>query len=280
MRAQWSCVSPERYAGHPLSHEDPDPDFPSPAASNPSRIILRHPMKLSDARRKVICAIDTSNLNEAISTVARLQTYSAAFKIGHALTLPHGLSVIARLRDAGAERIFLDLKFHDIPNVIGLAIREAARHGAWMTTLHLSGGPAMLTAAVEEARSVDVERAPLLVGVSVLTSLSEATLRGDLGVGRCLEAHVVALSKMGVDCGLDGIVCSPHEAALVRPEIGDAVIVTPGIRPRERVDDDQTRVADAKQAMKAGADYMVIGRPLTAAENPEEALVKLGFEFD
>ncbi|MES1227987.1 MAG: orotidine-5'-phosphate decarboxylase, partial [Armatimonadota bacterium] len=217
-------------------------------------------MKLSDARRKIICAIDTSDLTEAISTVQRLNPYAAAFKIGHALTLPNGLSIIARLRDAGAERIFLDLKFHDIPNVVGLAVREAARYGAWMTTLHLGGGKAMVTAAVEEARSVSVEKAPLLVGVSVLTSLSEQDLHEDLGIGRSLEAHVVGLSRMGVGFGLDGVVCSVHEAAFVRPVIGDAVIVTPGIRPSEGDTHDQSRVANAKQAMEEGADYMVIGR--------------------
>lgn len=236
-------------------------------------------MQLTEARRKVICAVDTSDLGEALSIVTRLNKYSAGFKVGHALTLPNGLSVIARLRDAGAERVFLDLKFHDIPNVVGLAVREAARYGVWMTTLHLSGCPAMVTAAVEEARSVSVEKAPLLVGVSVLTSLTAHDLRDYVGVARSLGDQVVALSKMGVDCGLDGVVCSVHEAQLVRPAIGEAIIVTPGIRPLEGEAHDQSRVADARAAMEAGADYMVVGRALTSAEDPEAALADLGFEI-
>lgn len=237
-------------------------------------------MTISEARRRVICAIDTSDLSEALSIVSRTKPFAAAYKIGHALTLSNGLSVIAKLRDAGADRVFLDLKFHDIPNVIGLAVREATRYGAWMTTLHLSGGPAMVTAAVEEAKSVEADRAPLLVGVSVLTSLSEHQLNHDLGVGRSLEEHVMALSSMGVGCGLDGVVCSVHEATKVRAAIGDGVIVTPGIRPASGDTHDQTRVADAKAAMEAGADYVVVGRALTSADDPAKALVELGFSLD
>src|SRR5688572_29909245 len=126
--------------------------------------------------RKVICALDTSNLDEARSLVRRLAPHVGAFKIGHALTLPHGLEVIKRLQDEGANRIFLDLKFHDIPNSVALAVCEAAKANVWMLTLHISGGPAMLNAAVEEAQSCGEETAPMLVGVSVLTSLDQHVL--------------------------------------------------------------------------------------------------------
>ena len=123
--------------------------------------------------RQVICALDTPHLDEAITTVSKLKSYVGAFKIGHALTLSHGLDVLEYLRDAGAGRIFLDLKFHDIPNSVALAVAEASKRGVWMMTLHISGGPAMMTAAVEEARSAGEDKRPLLVGVSVLTSLDE-----------------------------------------------------------------------------------------------------------
>ncbi len=126
--------------------------------------------------RKIICALDTGNLEEAISITRKLSPYVGAFKIGHALTLPHGLEVVQRLHDEGAERIFLDLKFHDIPNSVALAVREAAKAGVWMLTLHISGGPAMMTAAVEEAKYYGETAAPLLMGVAVLTSLDQHML--------------------------------------------------------------------------------------------------------
>ncbi|MCW5939151.1 MAG: orotidine-5'-phosphate decarboxylase [Fimbriimonadaceae bacterium] len=231
-------------------------------------------------RRKVICAIDTGDLSEALSIVRRVGHLVGAFKIGHALTLPHGLNVIETLREAGADRIFLDLKFHDIPNSVALGVREAARHGAWMTTLHLSGGPAMLTAAVEEAREYAAETAPLLIGVSVLTSLDEACLHNDLGVGRSLEDHMLCLSQMGIACGLDGVVCSVREVPMLRRELGHAVIVTPGIRRPVDPSHDQQRTGDAQAALRGGADYLVIGRVLTDAPDPSAALASLGLLQD
>ena len=235
-------------------------------------------MKIQDVRRKVICALDTGDVAIALDTVKRLSPYAAAFKIGHALTLAHGLDIIKRLQDAGAERIFLDLKFHDIPNVVGLAVREAARYGVWMTTLHISGGAAMIAAAVEEAKAYPPERAPLLMGVSVLTSLSEHDLHSHLGISRSLVDHMGALSQLGTECGLDGVVCSVHEAAGLRAKLGsDTILVTPGIRPAQGDVHDQERVADAREAMDAGADYVVVGRALTAAPDPELMLAKLGF---
>lgn len=231
-------------------------------------------------RRKIICAIDTADLELAQQIVKRLHKFVGAFKVGHALTLPHGLDVIDRLQDVGAERIFLDLKFHDIPNSVARGVREAARRGVWMTTVHLSGGPAMLSAAVEEAHAYAENEAPCLVGVSVLTSIDEVTLQQVLGVSRTLEDHMVLLSKMGIDCGLDGVVCSVHEASLLRKELGHAILVTPGIRPAEGKTHDQKRVGDAKAALSGGADYLVIGRVLTDALNPEDALRGLGLLED
>lgn len=226
-------------------------------------------------RHHIIAALDTGNLDEALAAVKRLSPYCGAFKIGHALTLPNGLSVVDRLQDAGAERIFLDLKFHDIPNSVGIAVREAARHNVWMLTLHLSGGPAMLTAAAEEAKFYSEDERPLLVGVSVLTSIDEAMLSEQLGVGRDLKDHMLKLSEMGIRSGLDGLVCSVEEATDMRAWMPKAVIVTPGIRADGGDRHDQSRVGDGQDALDAGADYLVIGRALVKADDPEEALASL-----
>lgn len=227
--------------------------------------------------RQVICALDTGDLDEALRITRKLSKYVNSFKVGHALTLPHGLDVVDRLREAGAERIFLDLKFHDIPNSVALAVCQAARRGVWMMTLHISGGPAMIQAAVEEANQCSVERRPLLVGVSVLTSLDQRTLTDHLGVNRDLEDHMVQLSRMGMDYELDGVVCSPHEVTAIRNAIGHGIIVTPGIRPPGGETHDQVRTGDAASTLKSGADYLVIGRALISSEDPEQTLQSFGF---
>lgn len=228
--------------------------------------------------RKVICALDTGDLNEALSITRRLSGCVGGFKVGHALTLPHGLDVIDRLQDAGASRIFLDLKFHDIPNSVALAVREAAKHGVWMMTVHISGGPAMIEAAAYEARAAGDEK-PLIVGVSVLTSLDQHTLSDTLGVQRTIEEQMVALSTMAVDCGVDGVVCSPEEVSAIKRAVGhQAFVVTPGIRQQSGDPHDQQRVGTAQQALADGADYLVIGRALTHCDDIEKALAGFGFE--
>lgn len=229
--------------------------------------------------RKILCALDTGDLDEALDITRRLAPHVGGFKVGHALTLPNGLDVLDRLRDAGAGRIFLDLKFHDIPNSVALAVREAVKHGVWMITLHISGGEAMMQAAAEEARANGEENAPLLVGVSVLTSLDERSLREQLGVERTIEDHMVRLSKMAMESGLDGVVCSAQEVRAIRQGIGSkGVIVTPGIRLSTGDTHDQRRVGTAAQALADGADYLVVGRALTSSPDIEAALAGLGLE--
>jgi len=227
--------------------------------------------------RKVICALDTSDLDEAQKIVQKLSNKIGAFKIGHSLTLSHGLDVIQKLQDKGASRIFLDLKFHDIPNTVALAVAEAAKRDVWMLTLHIAGGPAMMTAAAEEASAAGPEKAPLLMGVSVLTSLDEHMLREFLGVNRTLEEHMVSLSKTAIDFGLDGVISSPHEVKPIRSAIGHrGVIVTPGIRLPSGDQHDQKRVASATEALNNGADYLVIGRALIDSPDPDAVLEQLG----
>jgi len=227
--------------------------------------------------RHVICALDMPDLDEAIAITKRLSPYIGAFKVPHALTLNYGLDVVDRLRDAGANRIFLDLKFHDIPNTVALAIREVCKRGVWMTTLHISGGPAMMTAAVEETLACDVDKRPLLIGVSVLTSLDQHILTDQLGVTRSLEDQMATMSQLAINCEMDGVVCSPHEIKLLRKTIGNrGVIVTPGIRLPNGDSHDQRRVGDAAQAIADGADYIVIGRALIQSPNVEEVLGQFG----
>jgi len=227
---------------------------------------------------KVLCALDTADLDEALSITRKLGGIVGGFKVGHGLVLNHGLDVVDRLTDAGAQRIFLDLKFHDIPNSIALAVREAAKRNVWMMTLHIAGGPAMLEAAVYEARSSG-ENSPLLIGVSVLTSLDQHILTDLLGVQRTIPDHMVQLSKMAMDCGMDGVVCSPAEVATIRQAIGrQGCIVTPGIRHEMGEAHDQHRVGTAQQALSDGADYLVIGRAITHSPNIETALEEFGFD--
>jgi orotidine-5'-phosphate decarboxylase len=223
--------------------------------------------------RKIICALDTGDLHEALKVVRRLTDLVGAFKIGHALTLPHGLDVIRTLQDAGAHRIFLDLKFHDIPNSVALAVREAARQGVWMLTLHINGGPAMMIAAVEEARSFGDTAAPLLMGVSVLTSLDQRVLTEDLGVQRSIEEQMVHLSRLAIDTGIDGVICPAPELKAVRKAVGHAgILVTPGIRMPHDERGDQIRVGTPQQALADGADYLVVGRSLLSSPDIEATL--------
>ncbi|MBL8060525.1 MAG: orotidine-5'-phosphate decarboxylase [Chthonomonas sp.] len=223
-------------------------------------------------QRKVICALDTSSVADAVDAIRRLSPYVGGFKVGHALTLPHGLGVIETLREAGAQRIFLDLKFHDIPNSVALAVREATRHGVWMMTLHASGGPAMMTAAVEEARTHSEELQPILLAVSVLTSLNQHILTDHLGTNRSVPEHMAYLSKLAVDCGMDGVVSSPEEVKDIRKAIGHGVVVTPGIRRPDQSTHDHSRTGTGQQAIADGADYLVIGRGLMASDDPARTL--------
>jgi orotidine-5'-phosphate decarboxylase len=224
----------------------------------------------------LIAAIDTPNVQEAIDTVRRLKDHVFAFKIGHALVLPNGLGIIDTLRDAGAFRVFLDMKFHDIPNSVALGVYEAARHGVWMMTVHASGGKAMMVAAVEAVRDANPEIPPCLVAVTVLTSVDQEALSDQLGVERTVHAQVKHLARLAMQSELDGVVCSGTDVEMLRAELGhEPILVTPGIRPSGAGAQDQKRVSTGGESLRLGANYLVVGRALTGAEDPEKALAAL-----
>ncbi len=218
---------------------------------------------------QIICALDTSDLETATQTVQKLSPHIKRFKIGHSLVLAHSLSVVATLQDAGAENIFLDLKFHDIPNTVALAVKEAAKYGVWMTTLHTAGGSEMMQAAA------DVPDRPLLMGVSVLTSLDDSEL-AQVGISRTMEDQMLRMSSLAIKCGIDGVISSPLEITSLRTSLGPkALIVTPGIRLPGGESHDQKRFATPHQAIADGASYLVMGRALTEAEDLDYVIDQL-----
>ncbi|MCS7301330.1 MAG: orotidine-5'-phosphate decarboxylase [Fimbriimonadales bacterium] len=211
---------------------------------------------------RTILALDTPNLGQACDWVQQYRGRVHAFKVGGALVLGHGLPIVRTLREAGAERVFLDLKFHDIPHVVALAVQQATEFGVWMLTLHISGGLEMLQAARDAAQRTS--QPPLLMGVTVLTSLDATALR-QVGVPRTPRAQALRLAQLAHAAGLDGVIASPQEARLLRKRLPPPfLIVTPGVRPAGFQTDDQKRTATPEQALRYGADYLVIGRALLA----------------
>ncbi len=226
---------------------------------------------------KIIVALDVERAEKAADLVEQLTPPFCFYKVGLRLFVACGPPVITALKDRGA-KVFLDLKFHDIPNTVAEAAAAATMLGVEMFNLHLGGGREMIRAAVAAA-AVTAERAglprPRVLGVSVLSSFSAETLQ-ETGVGRDLDTQVVALAAMGLECGLDGIIASPREAVLLRRNFGENfLIVTPGVRPAWAAADDQQRILTPKQALQAGASYLVIGRPIIKDPVPRQAATKI-----
>jgi len=233
---------------------------------------------LPAARERILVALDFDNEDDACALVKRLAGRVGGFKAGLELVNAVGPDVFARLRDAGANRIFYDAKFHDIPNTVAGAVRAAARRGVWMVNVHASGGSAMLRAAREAAGSGP--NAPLLIGVTVLTSINDATLNHDLRVPGAVETQVIHLARLSQSCGLDGVVASPHEVAVVRAACGPSfVTVIPGVRPTGVAHGDQARVATPGEAIRAGAHFLVVGRAITGAADPVAAAEAIADEI-
>ena len=225
---------------------------------------------LRAGRDCLIVALDTPDLAAAETLVERLGGVVSHFKVGSVLFTAAGPAAVEMVRKRGG-RVFLDLKYHDIPATVAGAIEAAARLGVGLVTVHASGGVAMLRAAStrgEGGRS----RPTRIVAVTVLTSLDRAALQRELGVPSAVEGHAVHLAALAREAGCDGVVASPREAGRLRAVLGrDAVIVTPGIRPMGGAADDQARIATPAAAVQAGADYLVVGRPITGAGDPAAA---------
>jgi len=226
------------------------------------------------ARDKIIVALDVPRKEAALDLVRRLAGQISFFKIGLQLYTAEGPEIVGAVLGTGA-KVFLDLKLHDIPSTVGRAVGSAAELGVQMVTIHLSGGGAMIRAA-GSARSGDL----LLLGVTLLTSANEQTLR-EIGIPDKINNHVLRLAKLGVSAGIGGLVASPREAKMLRAEFGKEIkIVTPGVRPSWAEVVDQKRVMTPREALEAGADYLVIGRPITAHPNPHEAVARILAEIE
>ena len=223
---------------------------------------------------RLIVALDVDSLDRATGLVDALAGQVTRFKIGSQLFTAEGPRTVEAVRKRGGE-VFLDLKFHDIPNTVEGAAREAVRLGVFMFNVHASGGRAMMRAAshgaAEASKTLGVPR-PLVIAVTVLTSLDRAALGGELHVASSVEGHVLHLCTLTREAGLDGNVASPNEIRAIRNAMGRAwAVVTPGVRPAGGEQHDQSRVATPRAAVEAGADYLVVGRPITGAPDPARA---------
>jgi orotidine-5'-phosphate decarboxylase len=209
--------------------------------------------------------------------VRKLRRAVGLFKVGSQLFTAEGPRVVEKLADGGAQ-IFLDLKFHDIPNTVAKAVSGAMKlPHVRLLTLHASGGTTVMQAAREAAG--DRKDRPKLLAVTVLTSLDEATLR-EIGMSGPIESRAVALARLAKKAGMDGAVCSAHEARAVRQACGPKfIILIPGVRPRSGAANDQSRIATPAEAVRVGADYLVVGRPITAAPNPKSAVLDIVAEM-
>ncbi len=223
----------------------------------------------TSASSRVIIALDFPSADEAVGFASRLSPTECRLKVGFELFVAAGPRLVSALVERGFD-VFLDLKFHDIPNTVAGAVRVASALGVWMINVHASGGRRMMEAARDALP--DGAHRPKLVAVTVLTSLTGEDLR-ELGIRDDPAGQVQRLARLARSCGLDGVVCSAREAAPLRVAMGeDFLLVTPGIRPPGSASADQRRVVTARDAIRAGADYLVVGRPVTQAADPEAAL--------
>lgn len=221
----------------------------------------------------VLVALDVATEEELLKLIDQLDPSECRVKVGKELFTLFGPRVVDILHQRGFE-VFLDLKFHDIPNTVAAAVRAAAERGVWMVNVHASGGSAMMKAA-REALQPYGDKAPILIAVTVLTSMGDNDL-SELGVERSAAEQVSHLARLAQESGMDGVVCSAQEAEKLRAERGDGfLLVTPGIRPRDSADDDQQRIATPEDAVRMGSNYLVIGRPISRAAEPLAALLDI-----
>lgn len=225
----------------------------------------------------VIVALDYPNEKQALSFVDRIDPCSCQLKVGKEMFTLFGPQFVKELHRRGFN-VFLDLKFHDIPNTTARAVAAAAELGVWMVNVHASGGMRMMQAAKEALEPYGKDR-PLLIGVTVLTSMDQSDLSG-IGLNVSPQEQVMRLASLTKEAGLDGVVCSAQEASILKAKLGQAFqLVTPGIRPAGSQQGDQRRIMTPREALKAGSDYLVIGRPITQADNPAQVLAAINQEI-
>jgi orotidine-5'-phosphate decarboxylase len=232
-----------------------------------------------ELKKKVCLALDVDSSEEALRLVSIMKEHVGVFKVGSHLFTKLGPKIIEDVMKLGGE-VFLDLKYHDIPNTVANAVRMATRMGAYIVNIHASGGLDMMRAAVEAATSEANDqqiRKPILLAVTVLTSLTDRILSEELRIKHDVLSQVVHLAELAKSAGIDGCVASPKEILAIRKACGnDFIILTPGIRPAWAAEkDDQRRITTPSEAVNNGADYIVIGRPLINAANPAEAAKKV-----
>lgn len=250
-----------------VNEEDDDVDFWGMSAQDaPGRQVVDPEKPMNP----IILAVDVPDQASAFKLIEKVGTHVGTYKIGSELFTACGPEIIRRIRSMGAS-VFLDLKFYDIPNTVAKAVAAAVALDVQMLTIHTSGGRSMMEAAVKASQSAARNMPPLLLGVTVLTSFSESLL-AETGVSDAIENQVLRLGRLAVDCGLAGLVCSPLELGMLRQSLPSQIqLVTPGIRLPDSQSDDQARIMTPGAAMKQGANFLVIGRPIYAAADPAAA---------
>jgi orotidine-5'-phosphate decarboxylase len=229
---------------------------------------------MTNGTDKIIVALDVPTKEKALKLVDQLRDRISFFKIGLQLYTAEGPEIVRAVLSTGA-KVWLDLKLHDIPNTVARAVESTSRLGVYMLTIHLSGGNEMIRAATA-ARASNI----LLLGVTVLTSATEQTLR-EIGIADKVDDQVLRLARLGVEAGIDGVVASPHEITKLRAEFGNKIkIVVQGIRPNWAEPGDQKRFMTPRQALEAGANYIGIGRPITGHPQPSQAVDKILAEIN
>lgn len=234
-------------------------------------------------RERLVLALDVDDFKKADELVDKLSNCVGVFKIGSQLFTAEGAKVVNMVNEKGG-KVFLDLKFHDIPNTVARAAEVAAKLGVYIFNVHTSGGYEMMKAAAEATKKTSLTlgiNKPLILGVTLLTSINQEILEKEIGIKKGLEEQVVHLAKLAKTAGLDGVVASSWEIKKIRKTCGeDFVILTPGIRPAGKSSDDQKRVMTPQEAIKLGADFLVIGRPIRNAANPVQAAKEILSEME
>lgn len=235
------------------------------------------------AKERLIIALDVDTVQEAESLVARLQGHVGVFKVGMQLFNSEGPEIVRRIHKLGG-KVFLDLKLHDIPNTVGCAAAVLTRLGVFMYNVHIAGGSEMMKRAVQSTVREAPDNAvsqPMVIGVTVLTSINQSILENEIGIARSVEEQVVNWALLAKESGLNGVVASPKEIRAIRQACGpELVIITPGVRPAWAAVNDQKRVMTPKEAVEAGASFLVVGRPITGAADQVEAAKMIVHEME